>query len=855
MTVPIRPNRSSSRLLPGSIRTRFVLLLVVTLVPMLALLSWIHTQRYQTRKAQELQANLEVARAVALSFQRFLDDVSRQEMVLGGALMALGTFSNEVANRLLAESAEQYPAVETFHWVSPEGRVLASSSPGMVGEDMTQSPYFSMVSAGETLVGDLRPGQKTGEWWFTIRRGIAGPNGQLGGIVSARIAPERLGETGLGMNRPQKGGVSLVDRNGRLVYRQAAPAPYHLGEDWGARYPDLLRALKGHEATSVMLDATMQGQRRLGAWAPVPSIGWVAGAGRPEDVVMSRIRRDLQRDTLLFVLVDVMALFAAVVISRRITGPIRRLEADARRLGAGDLGHRASAGGPSEILHLVDSFNAMAGRLQAQTEALQESEALYRSIANYLPGAAVFVISPDMRYRVADGGLLEVLGYERDALEGRTIYEVEDPDSAAAMAERCRRALAGETVAYETDIHGLWVWSRFAPLRDDSGRVVATVALTLDITARKRAEEEAERRAAELLEAQRRTESILASVADSRILFDHDWRYVDINKAAEVAIGKPREELVGHTVWELFPEVIGTDFEMQARRVMDERVALSFEYLHPGPNAWWELRLFPASEGGVAVFATEITARKRSGERTRALQEITAAMSAALTVEHVVDVVLGEGVSAMGAKVTAIGLLAEGAPEMQMRSSSGRREAVPARWRPLPLDSPAALTEAAREGRTILIPSAAEYEAAYPDGVAEFRAQGLVVVVATPLRVGDRVLGSISFAGTREFSSADVAFLETIAGQTAQALERTRLYEEAERRAGELLEADRRKSEFMAVLSHELRNPLAPIRLALYILECAAPGGDQARQAIAIIDRQTSQLTHLINDLLDVTRI
>ena len=71
----------------------------------------------------------------------------------------------------------------------------------------------------------------------------------------------------------------------------------------------------------------------------------------------------------------------------------------------------------------------------------------------------------------------------------------------------------------------------------------------------------------------------------------------------------------------------------------------------------------------------------------------------------------------------------------------------------------------------------------------------------------------------------------------------------------DLKEADRRKNEFMAMLSHELRNPLAPIRNSLYVMERAAPGGDQARRAQQTIDRQTAHLTRLVDELLDVTRI
>ncbi len=71
----------------------------------------------------------------------------------------------------------------------------------------------------------------------------------------------------------------------------------------------------------------------------------------------------------------------------------------------------------------------------------------------------------------------------------------------------------------------------------------------------------------------------------------------------------------------------------------------------------------------------------------------------------------------------------------------------------------------------------------------------------------------------------------------------------------QLLEADRRKNEFLAVLSHELRNPLAPIKNSLFILKRATPGGEQAQRALAVIDRQATQLSSLVNDLLDVTRI
>ncbi len=73
--------------------------------------------------------------------------------------------------------------------------------------------------------------------------------------------------------------------------------------------------------------------------------------------------------------------------------------------------------------------------------------------------------------------------------------------------------------------------------------------------------------------------------------------------------------------------------------------------------------------------------------------------------------------------------------------------------------------------------------------------------------------------------------------------------------AAELRESDRRKSEFLAVLSHELRNPLAPISNAIRLLDHAPTGSEQAHRARAVIERQTRHLTRLVDDLLDLTRI
>ena len=74
-------------------------------------------------------------------------------------------------------------------------------------------------------------------------------------------------------------------------------------------------------------------------------------------------------------------------------------------------------------------------------------------------------------------------------------------------------------------------------------------------------------------------------------------------------------------------------------------------------------------------------------------------------------------------------------------------------------------------------------------------------------------------------------------------------------RTAALREADRRKDEFLAALAHELRNPLAALRAAAEVLQLKAVAGDARRSAQGVIDRQLQQVTRLIDDLLDVSRI
>ena len=133
---------------------------------------------------------------------------------------------------------------------------------------------------------------------------------------------------------------------------------------------------------------------------------------------------------------------------------------------------------------------------------------------------------------------------------------------------------------------------------------------------------------------------------------------------------------------------------------------------------------------------------------------------------------------------------------------------------------------------------------------------------ALPLLSGDRLHGALLVAATSPGQHADWSILGDLAARAATALENARLYESlqleiVERRTAEaeLQEASRRKDEFLAMLSHELRNPLAPIRTALEVIRRVGPADPKFAWASDIMVRQLRQLTRLVEELLDVARI
>ncbi len=122
---------------------------------------------------------------------------------------------------------------------------------------------------------------------------------------------------------------------------------------------------------------------------------------------------------------------------------------------------------------------------------------------------------------------------------------------------------------------------------------------------------------------------------------------------------------------------------------------------------------------------------------------------------------------------------------------------------------------------------------------------------AFPLVTRGKARGALLLAlgpSERRLAGADLSLADSLAGRAAGALDNCLLYEEIQR-------TDRRKNEFLATLSHELRNPLAPMRAALHMLRSQSVEPERSRSLLETMDRQVAQMTRLVEDLLDISRI
>jgi PAS domain S-box-containing protein len=195
----------------------------------------------------------------------------------------------------------------------------------------------------------------------------------------------------------------------------------------------------------------------------------------------------------------------AAALDAMLAGRTQRLATERRLLAAGGASRivrinrsliRTPDGSP---LHFVGQIEDVTERRQV-TEALTLSEARYKALIAHLPDSTVHLFDHELRLLLSEGERMRAHGYEPTALDGRLLSEVLPPEGFARLEPEYRAALAGEARSFDIDSSdgSATYWVQIAPLRDDLGRIIGGMAVSRDITARRRAERALEERAGEL---------------------------------------------------------------------------------------------------------------------------------------------------------------------------------------------------------------------------------------------------------------------------------------------------------------------------------------------------------------------
>lgn len=397
-------------------------------------------------------------------------------------------------------------------------------------------------------------------------------------------------------------------------------------------------------------------------------------------------------------------------------------------------------------------------------------------------------------------------------------------------------------------LHWIASWGR--SVNDCDGKPIRMIGIAFDVTQRKQAEEVQR-------QADRSLFGILENVEEAFVLLDSNWRFTYVNSRA-VRIGREmlREDLLGQIIWEMYPEIVGLPTETYFREVMQTRQPAIFEIYYPDIYCWYDIRAYPAEDGGIAIFISDITERKALEEERDQL----------LTRERI-------------ARIEA--------EDAQKRSEElvKQLEHKQAFLHTIIGQAPTGMIIAeAPSGKVVLY----NQEAARILGhglqgcmnYTEYAAYGAIHTDGTPYRAEEYPLARALISG-EAVQQEDTCCLRSDGSIFHLAVSATPINDEQGHNIAavcmfhdisERYELEHKKDEFISLASHELRTPLTSIKGNLQLVErrlqkllksegnmiFLAPEGqnifENINQWIERALRQANAESRLIDDLLDATR-
>jgi PAS domain S-box-containing protein len=446
------------------------------------------------------------------------------------------------------------------------------------------------------------------------------------------------------------------------------------------------------------------------------------------------------------------------------------------------------------------------------------------------------------------------------------------PDDRLRVEKAVDEYFAGRCLEYETEHRvrtrsGEWRWvldrgKVFA--RDDDGQPIRMVGTELDITERKRLEEE-------LRLSEAKSSGILSISADAIISVDEDRRISMFNDGAERIFGYTKAEALGAPLDVLIPvplraihrqHVEQFAAERGPARRMGNRVGTILGLRKNGERFPADAAISRIDVGGKGILTVslrDVTEQKRLEREQRLLAEAGAVVVSSLDLEKTLSRI-AELVARDLGDFCFVDLYEEGGKLRRLRAASrdpSKAWACELLMRtPLDRERPHLARAALETKRSTLTQHLSEESvASFAQSEEHLRALRGVdpkAVIAVPLVAHENLLGAliiVSSSPSLVYGSGDVRLAEELASRVALSIDNARLYRIAQR-------AIETRDEVLGVVAHDLRNPLATILMqAKFLRRSGGESGPQSPRPIEAIERAATRMNRLIRDLLDVTRV
>ncbi|MDY6802464.1 MAG: response regulator [Cyanobacteriota bacterium] len=541
--------------------------------------------------------------------------------------------------------------------------------------------------------------------------------------------------------------------------------------------------------------------------------------------------------------------------------------------------------------------------------ATRESRRLLEQISESSPNVLYIYDVAQQRNVYSNHSAAEILGYSQEEIEemgDALLPTIMHPEDVARVPEKLEKISAlrdGEVLEREYRLrdrkNGEWrtFFVREVPFsRTSEGQLEQIIGTAVEISDRVAAERERE----ELLERERlaREEAETAkeqlaqnldSMTDAFVAIDKEWRFTYANKQYESFAQQERSELLGKSIWEVFPILRGTNGERQLRRALSQQVSVEFIEFWSPINCWFEVRAYPTKDG-LWIYCCDVsdriaaeTLQRETAEREKTLTAAIERIRDTLDIETIFTATTEE--LRLALQCSRVGIyrfdrdysgefVAESAKEELLLLQSGRESlglgAESQLWKNSCIST---LFDSSGESKNncyledsccLVVADIQEvrFTDEYRQQLEEFEIKAYLIVPIFHNGQFWGLLGAYDSCAPRLWKAGERNMAVQIGHQLGVALQQAELLAETKRQAAELEKAaiaadaaNRAKSEFLASMSHELRTPLNAILGFTQVMGRDRSLSSLHQENLEIINRAGEHLLALINDILEMSQI